>query len=1328
MRHIFFAILALIPILVYAQTPNSVQFRNDCLPATARTDLAINNVRAGLLVGGDLWWNPEAGRGRYIVPKVGSGEPEVSAIFAGALWMGGIDPAGNLKIAAQTYGSSGRNVDYYPGPLDPIDGTTDKNTCEDWDRFFTVYSDEIEKHQNNFFNSQKNNQPYLESEIPPSIRRWPARGNPFFKTIYGFDLPNTGQGLAPFYDWNNNGFYEPHKGDYPSQNFRGCHKPNIPDQMTFWIFNDYGNVHGESGGDPIQMEVQATAFAYNSDIRLNDHTFYHYKFINRAIESIDSTYIGLWTDVNLGCEDDDYFGCDTTRNMAYYYNADELDGFSNCECGATNTYCEDIPIIGIDFLRGPLDEFGLELGMSSFTYYTVLNFGISPMPQQSSPRSAAEYYNYLTGRWRNNEPFTYGGSGYQTGEATNFVFPDPPNDSNGWSMCADPENPMFGLIKQSVQSTGPFRMDPGAVNELIFGVLYSPNADYPCPSIRALQSVDDYAQLQFENCFISPSPGPDAPDMDIIELDKELVLILSNDTITSNNAYESYAEGSIDIPQLTQGDKLYRFEGYKIFQLAHSGVTISDFDNPDLARLIFITDKKNEIEKIYNWEIIESNIENNISYHPILMNEGVQNEGIQHTFRVMEDQFATGDRRLVNHKKYYFTAVAYAYNNYEEFDPFITLGQQRSYFEGRKNIGENGKPYYTAIPRPIVNQNLSSFFGDAPVVTRLDGLGMGGNFTEISAATEQSILDNSFNGEIIYQEGSAPIKVEIYNPLVVKNGEYILTFTDDNLENDQLDSPTKWQLIDVNNPNSIFKSKISINNQYEHLFPDLGFSINIEQTLETGDTLNPNNGAIGQRGQYPNGGQPWFTTITDDQTLPNFLALIDGALNFVATEFGGEDHDLDPAEKLTRMDAGQWIPYYLANYRLPNPPSRPFISPALRESGHIVRSNSSLQQLNNVDIVFTSDKSKWSRCVVAEMWTTDYNNATLLRAEGNREHFDLRARPSVSKEDIDGDGLPDPDGELDENGEPLEGMGWFPGYAIDVETGQRLNIFFGENSLFRQELAEQLIDGFTAPPTGADMMWNPTEQTYISPGATNGTSLLNLLLGGQHFIYVTNQSYDECAFIRSRLAPAPSPVRKVLAMKDVTWTCMPMLLPNMEMLSYDEGLIPSEYRVQLRVDNPYQVEISEDYEEDTRTGTSEYNYYPTYRIAFKEKAPVALNEMEFSDALNHIQIVPNPYYAYSAYETESQPDLVKITNLPAQCTVTIYSLDGQFVRQFQRNESHIPTEGFNRGTPFKQYVPDIEWDLKNFDGGTIGSGVFLIHVDAGEQGERILKWFGVVGN
>ena len=63
-------------------------------------------------------------------------------------------------------------------------------------------------------------------------------------------------------------------------------------------------------------------------------------------------------------------------------------------------------------------------------------------------------------------------------------------------------------------------------------------------------------------------------------------------------------------------------------------------------------------------------------------------DGIRHTFRITEDQFAEGNRRLINHKKYYFTSVAYAYNEFEEFDPETGLGQREPYLEGDRNIGD----------------------------------------------------------------------------------------------------------------------------------------------------------------------------------------------------------------------------------------------------------------------------------------------------------------------------------------------------------------------------------------------------------------------------------------------------------------------------------------------------------------------------------------------------------------------------------------------------------------------------------------------------------------
>jgi hypothetical protein len=93
-----------------------INYRSDCAAATMSYDLAINNVRARLLNGGDMWWDLSIGQ--YIVPKVDPalGVPGVSCLFAGAVWLGGFDDAGNLKIAAQNYRTPTNN-DFWPGPL-----------------------------------------------------------------------------------------------------------------------------------------------------------------------------------------------------------------------------------------------------------------------------------------------------------------------------------------------------------------------------------------------------------------------------------------------------------------------------------------------------------------------------------------------------------------------------------------------------------------------------------------------------------------------------------------------------------------------------------------------------------------------------------------------------------------------------------------------------------------------------------------------------------------------------------------------------------------------------------------------------------------------------------------------------------------------------------------------------------------------------------------------------------------------------------------------------------------------------------------------------------
>ena len=69
----------------------------------------------------------------------------------------------------------------------------------------------------------------------------------------GFDLPFTNQGLAGFFDADENGEYNPLKGDYPSIEIRGCALDKYPDEMIFWIYNDQAGAepHGNTNGRAI---------------------------------------------------------------------------------------------------------------------------------------------------------------------------------------------------------------------------------------------------------------------------------------------------------------------------------------------------------------------------------------------------------------------------------------------------------------------------------------------------------------------------------------------------------------------------------------------------------------------------------------------------------------------------------------------------------------------------------------------------------------------------------------------------------------------------------------------------------------------------------------------------------------------------------------------------------------------------------------------------------------------------------------------------------------------------------------------------------------------
>jgi len=860
---------------------------------------------------------------------------------------------------------------------------------------------------------------------------------------------------------------------------------------------------------------------------------------------------------------------------------------------------------------------------------------------------------------------------------------------------------------RTVQATGPFRLDPGAINELIIGVVWVPDQVYPCPELDELRAADDLAQALFNNCFILPN-GPDAPDLDWIELDRELIMVLSNDPNTSNNAYELYSERGLEVPEGTV-DSNYLFEGYLVYQLLNGNVTTGDLEDVTKARLVFQVDKRNGISKLYNWTTIEGPHDTEV-WVPVEQIAGAD-AGIMHTFRITEDQFASGDRRLINHKHYYYTAIAFAHNEFAPFDPSSLIGQRTPYLEGRGNIKT-----YDPLPHPQTFRMINGLYGEGAVVTRLEGKGAGENFLELGEGELEEILSDTNNGEVTYAPGAAPIRVQVFNPLVVKDGDYILEFVDP-YPSDTLSLSTGWKFYNVNDPSKVYTNEKPLAQLNEQLIADLGISIFIGQSDDAGDLVDKTNGTIGYSLEYADASKPeWLFFIPDDLGgVPIF--------NFIQTELP-EYHNflLDPNRAFSTF--APWVPFILTDFMYDEPAENPFgwnITPGwLDPSGVSIQSpqfGGVLQSLNNVDIIFTADTSKWSRCAVVETANAYYTSTTApgigLPSEGNKRSLQARSRPSVGKRDNNGDGFPDPDGAKAANGTPLTGMGWFPGYAVDVETGLRLNIFFGENTVYRDFVADALGLGKEA----YDMVWNPRPEVILP--SQGQISPLEAIVGGQHYIYVTRQTYDSCTAIRKDLDRTG--IIKARALAQITWTAIPVLSSDLSIsfLPLNEGLIPdsNDLTVKLRVDNPYQKAV----------GNGKFNSYPAYRIRFDGVSAVELTEDQLHEALAEIRVVPNPYLAYSEYETSSFDNTVKITNLPAKCVVTIYSLDGRFIRQYTRNEVGKPNSPPRALPPVavNQIVPDLEWNLKNFAGIPIASGVYLIHVDAGELGERVIKWFGV---
>ncbi|TNE52965.1 MAG: T9SS type A sorting domain-containing protein [Bacteroidetes bacterium] len=1334
----------------------------NCAPASSKLIIEFNDVKA-LMEPGGLLFLDRANGAAYEVPKGGG----VMAIYAGSLWMGGTDVNGQLKLAAQRFRDSG--VDFWTGPLtvtqgsgnyDPLSPVGDNarrdygeatiipEQCLAYDKFFSISKAEVVQFAAWY---EYNLNPIGDPVEAPSnesmnrINNWPAHGD----VSLGQDFY-----LAPFYDNNQDGVYDPLEGDHPwyddilGRDDVECGVDRritlFGDETHWWVFNDKGNIHGETGGDPIGMEIRAQAFAFATDDEINRMTFYNYELINRGTQTLQDTYFSKYVDSDLGNYNDDYVGCDVTRGLGYCFNGDLLDEQNTSSQG----YGANPPAIGVDFFEGPyqdadgvdnigpvdsLDENGNfagliipsvaeaiadkgivyrgiglgygdniidneRFGMRSFMYYTA-----GAGAGQSDPRTAAQHYNYMQGNWSNGTQTVYGGTGFpgSTGSTTiqaDYMFPDDSDTLNWgtkgeapgfpWSEVTDGNEPGD---RRFVQSAGPFTLKPGAVNNITVGIVYGRSTDGDAfASVRALKRADTKAQALFDNCFRIFDP-PQAPKLTIQEVENALILMLDNPPSTSNNGNEEYKqEDKINIP-VDIIDRTYIFEGYQIYQLAGEDNSAADIGDPTKARLVAQCDIKNNISRIVNFEFDEG-----LGFSiPVEKVDG-SNEGIKHSFKITEDQFAQGERTLVNHKRYYYTAIAYAYNQYKEYDPNDPEkldGQKRPYVSSRLGYDGAAIQVMEGIPHDPTFEKGGTIipldYGSSPEITRLDGRGNGNRSVELTQASIDYIIANGYQTNPTYKKGAGPLNVKVIDPLNTASGYFECRFRDyvnngsDESRNYQGTDTASWVVYRYDKKGgSIIDSVASdrtIEVANEQLIPEWGISIEIYQDQYY---MASGSGAEYQRYtppieavvEYEDSTRQWLSFVEDDGAFfpTNWIRSGD-----YEPQAGEDNPDLgvqnptcyadelgeDVNNSYSSLLGGGIAPYRLVGYQCDY---MPIAYPANYTSFANSRNRNGISRAPSVDIVITNDKSKWTRCAVVELGRDENLNVGGVAA-GN-----LRGSLSVDKE-----GNPD--------GSGTNGMGWFPGYAIDVETGMRLHMAFGENS-------------FLGGENGSDMIWNPTSNLVNSTGGP--------LLGGLQPVYVfgyrVNDETDasrECPYydgvntwVIDKFQTASSSSFSDIFM-NLVWVVNPMLAQGQELMSND-------LRIKVRVNKEYNDFVA----------TNANGGRPMYGWTMDGLSTQTSVASAVQEKLDKISIVPNPYYAYSEYERNRLDTRVKLTNLPQQCTIKIYNVSGKLIRTYKKDND----------------LTYLDWDMKNSKGIPISSGVYMIHVDIPDVGETVIKFFGGV--
>lgn len=520
------------------------------------------------------------------------------------------------------------------------------------------------------------------------------------KERYEYDWYNwpVGDG-APFEDIDSDGNYNPE-----------IDIPGIPSaqQTIFFITNstDPAKAQAFFGMSPMDVELHITIWAYDFAGPIGNMVFRKYQLYNKGNQDIDSCYLGMWSDPDVGNAGDDYVGCDTLLNLGYAYNAFPTDA----------VYDKNPPATGFLILQGPITEGGISdtaksfeqyhqgkknLELTAFSYFINVNYGhYNPCEYDLDDYNSSYLKWWGSFKGLNFCPsIPYSLPDYMGGDTTIFPLSGDPltgiGDIDG--IASQPDD------RRYLMPSGPFTFKAGDKQEFIVAQIAAGNENgiTNLEAVRLLKEYVSEAKKLYKRNFEMASM-PSSPIISVSELDEKIILNW-DDSLGIAEVLENYDR--VD----------YKFQGYNIYQLPSFNADIKDAIR--LTTFDVIDGVKKINQKIYDEDIGD--------YQKFVAQRGNDN-GVQRFMVINSDSI--NQSKLYNGSKYYFAVSAYIYNP----DP-----------DSYQRTIESVPTRITAIPN---DQSLGEVrekeFGDYVDVEKISGEGNG--VVEVSVIDPESVTGNEY--------------------------------------------------------------------------------------------------------------------------------------------------------------------------------------------------------------------------------------------------------------------------------------------------------------------------------------------------------------------------------------------------------------------------------------------------------------------------------------------------------------------------------------------------------------------------------------------------------